>query len=181
MNRADIPKPKIRVDKSDAPAIVSMNDVFAVARENNFGAAIFIYKNPEQYEWGITFENGEVFSRLELDPEKLRQAKNRTLPDMRTDLFKKMVIEGRDQYSHVVDINLLEAMKADPFKKAVIEERDLLTGKIVAMADSMVNKSAFTLLPAEEQNLLKRQFALMRAYKQVLDERIFNFSRSTDS
>jgi len=171
-------KPRIRVDKSDAPALVSMNDVFAVARENNFGPAILIYKRPDQYEWGITFENGEVFSKKDVDPEKLRLAKSRALPD---DLFRKMVIEGRDQGSHIVAGKLLEAMKTDPIKKAVIEERDLLTDKIVALAEFMISDSAFKGLPAEEQNLVKLQFAYMRGYKQALDERIFNFARPTDS
>ena len=99
-------KPKIRVDKSDAPALVSMNDVFAVARENNFGAAILIYKNPAEYEWGITFENGEVFSKKDVDPEKLRLAKSRALPD---DLFRKMVIEGRGEGTRIVAGKRLEA------------------------------------------------------------------------
>ena len=176
---ADIPisKPRIRVNKSDAPALVSMNDVFAVARENNFGAAILIYKKPDQYEWGITFENGEEFSRLDVDPEKLRLAKSRAIPN---DTFRKMVIEGRDEGSVMVGRNLLEAMKADPFKKAVIDERELLTDKIVALAEFMVDNSAFKGLPAEEQILLKQQFGFMRAYKQVLDERIFNLARSAD-
>ena len=109
-----------------------------------------------------------------MDPEKLRLAKTRALPD---DLFRKMVIEGRDQGSHIVAGKLLEAMKTDPIKKAVIDERDLLTDKIVALADFMLNDSAFKGLPAEEQDLLNRQFAFMCAYKQVLDERIFNFAR----
>jgi len=72
-------------------------------------------------------------------------------------------------------------MKADPIKKAVIEERDLLTDKIVALAEFMISDSAFKGLPAEEQNLVKLQFAYMRGYKQALDERIFNFARPTDS
>jgi hypothetical protein len=61
-------------------ALVSINDVFAVARENNFGAALSIYKNPARYEWGVIFENGEVFGRLDVDPKNYDRLRIRLHP-----------------------------------------------------------------------------------------------------
>jgi hypothetical protein len=45
--------------------------MFEVARSNNLGMPQHIYNKPDEYEWGLIFDNGEVFSRVDIPDRAL--------------------------------------------------------------------------------------------------------------
>lgn len=63
-----------------------------------------------------------------------------------------------------------------PWQQKVIDECKQLTDRIVKLAGFMLKDPVYATLPAEEQNRLKLQFLMMRSYRMILKERIFEFA-----
>ena len=71
------------------------------------------------------------------------------------------------------------ATTLQPHQQRVVEEHRELNEKIDKLGEFIVNKpGVFLQLPWEEQDLMHRQYAAMRAYSDILVERIAGFTRS---
>lgn len=73
---------------------------------------------------------------------------------------------------------LPQGKKMQPHQERVVAERDELQGKVERL-ETFIGRGSpgpiFTKLPVAEQCRLDRQFALMRLYLAVLNERIQEF------
>lgn len=105
--------------------------------------------------------------------------------------FKPGLIMGStiDNQTHVMaefEVPMLSTMLApepattlQPHQQRVVEEHRELNEKIDKLGEFIVNKpGVFLQLPWEEQDLMHRQYAAMRAYSDILVERIAGFTRS---
>lgn len=62
-------------------------------------------------------------------------------------------------------------------QRRVVDERDALNAKIESLSSFIRENPAFRLLSPTERGLMRRQCAVMRDYRSILDERIKHFEK----
>lgn len=86
-----------------------------------------------------------------------------------TNLFT--ATQATDMVLHMID-GMPEPLQ--PYQQRVVTERDELAGKLGKL-NEYLGGSAFTLMPPEDQALLRIQAALMGVYLETLEKRIARF------